>query len=190
MSTSAPNRRSVFIKKAFQSRFIGAVILLMLLSGVCSALLIYWITGGDLQAQSESAHINIANAWARLGFSLLIGNIVAILIAGTLGFFVVMYASHKIAGPLYRFEKLCEQVGNGDLDIVTAIREKDQLHDLARAFLGMVNKLSARKHRQQECIGSISKQIGQLKSDQTVAPDQRQLLEQLERSVKQLAELS
>ena len=56
-----------------------------------------------------------------------------------------MSASHIIAGPLYRFEKLCEQVGNDDLDIITAIREKDQLHDLAKAFMVMINKLSARK---------------------------------------------
>lgn len=188
MTNTAPKRRTIFIKKAFQGRFIGGVILLMLLSGFCSALLIYWMTGGDLQAQSESAHINIANAWARLGLSLLIGNVVAILIAGTLGFFVVMYASHKIAGPLYRFEKLCEQVGNGDLDIVTSIREKDQLHDLANAFLGMVNKLNARKQRQQDSIHSVISQIEQLKNDQAIAGAQRQLLERLEMTVKELAE--
>jgi methyl-accepting chemotaxis protein len=188
MSTTAPKRRNVFIKKAFQGRFIGGVFLLMLLSGLCSALLIYWMTGGDLQAQSESAHINIANAWARLGLSLLIGNVVAILIAGTLSVFVVMYASHKIAGPLYRFEKLCEQVGNGELEIITAIREKDQLQDLANAFLEMVNKIRARKQRQQDCISSILNQIEQLKNNNSPAPNQVQALEQLEQTVKQLSE--
>jgi methyl-accepting chemotaxis protein len=188
MSTQAPKRRQVFINKAFQSRFIGSVFLLMLLSGLCSAVLIYWITGGDLQAQSESAHINIANAWARLGLSLLIGNVVAILIAGTIAVFVVMYASHKIAGPLYRFEKLCEQVGNGDLDIVTAIREKDQLHDLANAFLVMVNKLNARKVKQQECVGMIASQIAKLKNDASLVANQRNAIEQLEKTVQQLSE--
>jgi methyl-accepting chemotaxis protein len=188
MSTTAPKRRNVFIKKAFQARFIGGVFLLMLLSGLCSALLIYWMTGGDLQAQSESAHINIANAWARLGLSLLIGNIVAILIAGTLSVFVVMYASHKIAGPLYRFEKLCEQVGNGELDIITTIREKDQLHDLATAFLEMVNKLRARKSRQQESITSILNQIELLKVNSAQEPNQVEALEQLVQMVKHLSE--
>lgn len=188
MTNTVPKRRNVFIKKAFQGRFIGSVLLLMLLSGLCSALLIYWMTGGDLQAQSESAHINIANAWARLGLSLLIANVMAILIAGTVAFFVVMYASHKIAGPLYRFEKLCEQVGNGDLDIITAIREKDQLHDLAKAFLEMVNKLSARKQRQQEYVRSIINQIVLLKKDSATTLDQQHLLEKLELTVKQLAE--
>jgi len=187
-TTTAPKRRNVFIKKAFQARFIGGVFLLMLLSGLCSALLIYWMTGGDLQAQSESAHINIANAWARLGLSLLIGNIVAILIAGTLSVFVVMYASHKIAGPLYRFEKLCEQVGNGELEIIATIREKDQLHDLASAFLEMVNKLRARKARQQESVTSILDQIEQLKIKSSHEPNQKEALEQLVQAVKHILE--
>ena len=188
MSTSAPKRRNVFIKKAFQGRFIVGVFLLMLLSGICSALLIYWMTGGDLQAQSESAHINIVNAWQHLGLSLLIGNVVAIFVAGTLAIFVVMYASHRIAGPLYRFEKLCEQVGNGELDVITSIREKDQLQDLAEAFLGMVNKLRARKNAQKECVGKLLNQIEQLKNDNGLAANHRQAVEQLELSIKQLAE--
>jgi len=188
MSTPTPKRRNVFIKKAFQGRFIGGVFLLMLLSGLCSAFLIYWMTGGDLQAQSESAHINIANAWARLGLSLLIGNVVAILIAGTISVFVVMYASHKIAGPLYRFEKLCEQVGNGELEVIANIRENDQLHDLATAFFGMVTKLRARKSQQQECVSSIINQIQQLKNDQTLGQQQQQTMKKLEVLVKQLIE--
>ncbi|NOT13326.1 MAG: hypothetical protein HOP23_16075 [Methylococcaceae bacterium] len=186
MTTSAPKRRNVFIKKAFQGRFIVGVFLLMLLSGVCSALLIYWMTGGDLRAQSESAHINIVNAWEHLGLSLLIGNMVAILVAGTLAVFVVLYASHKIAGPLYRFEKLCEQVGNGDLEMSAAIREKDQLHELSTAFLGMVHKLRARKQQQKELIQTIGQQLEQLKTDSEFTSSLRYKLEQMEQTVKQL----
>jgi len=188
MSPTVPKRRHVFIKKAFQGRFIAGVFLLMLLSGLCSALLIYWMTGGDLQAQSESAHINIANAWSRLGLSLLIGNVIAILMAGTLSVFVVMYASHKIAGPLYRFEKLCEQVGNGDLDMMTSIREKDQLQDLATAFLGMVNQLRSRKQQRQAQIDNLIQQIVRLKNEQSLSQKQRQSVEDIELSAQQLVE--
>jgi len=188
MSPIAPKRRHVFIKKAFQGRFIGGVFLLMLLSGLCSALLIYWMTGGDLQAQSESAHINIANAWSRLGLSLLIGNVLAILMTGTLSVFVVMYASHKIAGPLYRFEKLCEQVGNGNLDMMTAIREKDQLQDLATAFFGMVNQLRNRKLQRQAQIDNLVQQIGRLKNNQSLSPTHRQSLDDIELFAQQLVE--
>lgn len=188
MSNVPFKRRNVFINKAFQSRLIAGIFLLILLSGLCSALLIFWITGGDLQAQSQSAHANIVNTWDRLGLSILIGNVVSIVIAGTIAMFVVLYATHKIVGPLYRFEKLCEQVGEGNLDALVSLREKDQLQALGLAFASMINKLRARKHRQQECVSGIINQIEQLKIDRTLAPNQRHLLEQLELTVKQLVE--
>ncbi|MDP2903497.1 MAG: hypothetical protein Q8N96_10380 [Methylovulum sp.] len=186
MSSIPPKRRHVFIKKAFQGRFIAGMFLLMLLSGLCSALLIYWLAGSDLAAQSQTAHVNIANAWNRLGLSLLIGNVVAVIVTGALTVFVVLYASHKIAGPLYRFEKLCEQVGNGELDVLASLREKDQLHDLAQAFTLMVNKLRTRQSLQNESIAKINQQIRQLKNDGDIATHQAQVIEQLELAVKQL----
>ncbi len=183
MSNTTYKRRIVFINKAFQWRFIAGVFLLILLSGLCSALLIFWITGGDLQAQSQTAHANILNAWDRLGLSIFIGNVVAIVIAGTLAVFVALYASHKIAGPLYRFEKLCEQVGNGDLDVLVSLREKDQLQELGVAFAGMVNKLRARQNEQSAVVAKIKAEIEELKHDQNNAELN---LDVLDRLVRQL----
>jgi methyl-accepting chemotaxis protein len=186
MSKLPVKRRNVFINKAFQWRFIAGVFLLILLSGLCSALLIFWITGGDLQAQSQTAHANIINAWDRLGLSIFIGNVVAIFIAGTLAVFVALYASHKIAGPLYRFEKLCEQVGDGDLDVLVTLREKDQLQELGLAFAGMIKKLRARQSEQQEVVNKINAQIEQLKNDQNITGHQLGELNELARLIHQL----
>ncbi|MDO9106690.1 MAG: hypothetical protein Q7U57_17225 [Methylovulum sp.] len=186
MSSISPKRHQVFIKKAFQGRFIAGVFLLILLSGLCSALLIYWLTGSDLQAQSQAAHVSIANAGQRLGLSILIGNVVAVVVTGILTIYVVLYATHKIAGPLYRFETLCEHVGNGELDVISSLRENDQLHDLAQAFTTMVDKLRKRRDRQNEAIADINQHVQQLKSDEYIASHQPELLARLEQAVKQL----
>jgi hypothetical protein len=82
MNNNQPKRRHIFIKKSFQGRFILGVFAIILLSGLCSALLIYWITGNELLAQSQSAHTNIVNAGERLGLSIMIGNVISILVAG------------------------------------------------------------------------------------------------------------
>jgi len=183
MSKLAYKRRDVFINKAFQWRFIVGVFLLILLSGLCSALLIFWITGGDLQAQSQTAHASIINAWDRLGLSIFIGNIVAIFIAGTLAVFVAIYASHKIAGPLYRFERLCQQVGDGDLDVLVVLREKDQLQELGAAFAEMIAKLRARHTEQQAVIADIKAEIEALKQNPNIV-DQK--LDDLGRLISRL----
>lgn len=186
MSTQPVKRRHVFINKAFQGRFIFSVFLLILLSGLCSALLIYWLTGGDLQAQSQTAHANIMTAWERLGLSIFIGNVVALVIAGVVAVVVVVYASHKIAGPLYRFEKLCEQIGDGQLDAITTLRENDQLQQLAAAFTLMVDKLRVRKKQQLAHIELINVQLEALKNDHSLTDEQQALLAKLATLVKQL----
>ncbi|OAI07898.1 hypothetical protein [Methylomonas methanica] len=160
MNNTVTKRRQIFIKKDFQGRFILGAFALILLAGLCSALLIYWMTGGDLQAQSQSAHANIVNAAERLGVSILIGNLVAILVAGGIAVSTVLYASHKIAGPLYRFETLCQEVGDGKLDTVTHLREHDQLQDLALSFSNMVAKLRNRRDHRTRLIAELNRQIG------------------------------
>lgn len=186
MSNLPIKRRNVFINKSFQGRFIVWVFMLILLSGLCSALLIYWLTGGELKAQAHTAHINMLSVFEHLGLSIFIGNVVAIFIAGIIAVFVVIIASHKIAGPLYRFEKLCEQVGDGHFDGVTTLREKDQLQELGKSFSIMTAKLRMRQNKQMECIAKINTQIAQIKGDQNVTPQQRILLDELEQAIKQL----
>ncbi len=191
MNKPASKRRNVFIKKAFQARFMAGAIGLILLSSVSSALLIYWVTGGDLQAQAQSAHANLVNAWERLGLSILLGNLVAIVIAGAAGVTSVLYASHKIAGPLYRFETLCNEIGNGNLNAVTHLREDDQLQELATAFTSMVVKLRDRRDQRSRLITDINHQIGYcaLKSGENLPTDLQNTLASLANLVTELEDL-
>jgi len=178
MNNPASKRRNVFIKKAFQARFMAGTIGLILLSSLSSTLLIYWVAGSDLLAQSQSAHANIAAAWERLGLSILFGNLAAIIVAGAAGLSTVLYASHKIAGPLYRFEKLCEDIGGGNLNGITQLRKDDQLQELAIAFTQMVEKLRNRRNQRSRLVTEINHQIGlcALKSGSDLPPEQQNAL--------------
>jgi methyl-accepting chemotaxis protein len=188
MSNNPNIRRTVFIKKAFQGRFILNMFLLILLSGLCSAALIYWMTGGDLQAQSQTAHENIKTALDNLGFSIIIANLAALLIAGIITIAMVLYASHKIAGPLYRFEKICEQIGDGNLDTVTSLRESDQLQDMGKAFADMTDKLRKRKAQRLELIAEATDRLERLHQEQALNPAQSEHVAQLRRLLAQLPE--
>ena len=188
MSNNPNKRRIIFINKAFQGRFILNVLLLILLSGFCSAMLIYWITGGDLQAESQTAHENINNALDHLGISLILGNLTAMLIVGMLTVFMVLYASHKIAGPLYRFEKLCEQIGDGQLDGISRLREGDQLQDMGKAFDDMIGKLRNRQDQRNLLVTKLSGQLEQLQQDQAIVTHHSEHLEQMRQTLAQLQE--
>jgi HAMP domain-containing protein len=186
MNNSVIKRRSVFIKKHFQGQFIAGAFALILLSGACSALLIYWITGGDLQAQSQSAHTNIVNAWERLGVSIMLGNLVSIVVAGTVAVISVLYASHKIAGPLYRFETLCREIGNGNFDTETHLREHDQLQELAQSFKVMVTKLRRRREMRNQLVDESNQHLAFLAASDNLSEEQRNRLMALAESMEQL----
>jgi hypothetical protein len=188
MTTNASKRHTIFIKKSFQGRFILNVFLLILLSGLCSALLIYWLTGGELQAQSYTAHANIMTTLDHLGISILIGNLVAVLVTGGLAIFFVLYTSHKIAGPLYRFEKLCEQIGEGQLETITSLREHDQLQELGTAFAGMVTKLRSRKDQREKLVTQLTGNLDQLQQDPSITSLYSGQLEQMRQALLELKE--
>lgn len=152
-------RSRIFIKKAFQLRFVLGVFVVILLSGLCSALLIYWFISDDLHAQMFSAHVNLEHTHDRLGLAIMIGNSIAIVAAGIVSMITVLYATHKIVGPIYRFEALCEQVGNGDFDAVALLREKDHFQELAQSFTDMTAKLREQRERRLQLLSEIKRQI-------------------------------
>lgn len=186
MNKPPVKRRRIFIKKAFQGRFMAGALGLILLSSLSSALLIYWITGGDLLAQTQSAHAGLLNAWHRLGLSILMGNAVAVLVAGAAGVTSALYASHRIAGPLFRFETLCREVGDGNLDVMTQLREKDQLQDLAKAFTGMVGKLRQRRVLQLELMQELDNRLRELAAADNLTAAQCHCLTELHGSLNYL----
>lgn len=147
-----PLRRTVFIKKAFQGRFVAAVLLNILLFALVSAGLLYWLIGDDLQAGRYSASVSVESLWSKIGFIILAGNVVAGVIAGITATRTVIRRSHLIAGPLYRFEQVCRQVGEGQLDVYTGLRESDELKDLSTAFAGMVSGLRAAQERRDTAL--------------------------------------
>ena len=160
MSSQATQpRKIVFIKKEFQARFVLRVLVLIALFGVISAALIFALTGGDLEAQANSAHVSIAAVRDRLALTIMLCTVVAAVGAGALAVYVVIYATHRIAGPLYRFETLCRQITEGRFDGVTHLRDKDELQDLATAFAAMVDALRARRDERQRVVTALDAQL-------------------------------
>lgn len=184
-----PKRKIILINKAFQGRFIASVLATIILFGLCSAGLLYWLISSDLQVQSQAAHINIANTWERLGLTILIGNIVAAVIAGLMAIIVVLYISHKIAGPLYRFETLCKQVGDGDLNTVTHLRPNDQLQELADCFRYMVDKLRSKREQTDQLLVELNTQLTNFKNNSDLSTEEIESIDNLEAIVKQIKDV-
>ena len=140
-------RKKVFIQPAFQGKFIFWIILVIALAGSVSALLLYFMLTGDFKTQSQSAHVVLAESWQRLGLSIFIGNLMAIIIGAVIAAIIVLYRSHKIAGPLHRFCRVFQEIGEGRYSDMVHLRENDELLEVADSIQAMMEKLKARSEQ-------------------------------------------
>lgn len=131
-------RRSFFIDKQIQTKYIILTILLLLLYTFLFAVILFlpYIIplsfDYPIEEQTRAARMLLnlhASVWPALG--------VVILIMSALSIFV----THKIAGPVYRFKKDLAEVSAGNLDITIKLREKDDLKDLAEDLNAMIKEL-------------------------------------------------
>jgi methyl-accepting chemotaxis protein len=73
--------------------------------------------------------------------SLLFGGIIVGLVIAIASSIVVLLMTHRIAGPMYRFERYAQEVGSGQLSQGLKIRKKDQFQTLVNAFNKMTQDL-------------------------------------------------
>lgn len=136
-------RRIILIDTRFQLRLAGAFILLQVVLTSAFAFGLYVFMDSELQAGLASAHAAYRTLDQMLfplvlvlaGFSL------ALSTALVTGFVVIL--SHRIAGPLFRFRALLEQVADRTLPSHIRLRPDDQLAEISSSFAHAVNTLSS-----------------------------------------------
>ncbi len=79
-------------------------------------------------------------------------NLFNFVVVGLATVFVTLYISHKIAGPLYRFETDLKMIAEGDLKHRIRLREGDQLKDLADSLNLFISTLEKRFEGAQQII--------------------------------------
>ncbi|PKK86432.1 MAG: hypothetical protein CVT48_01135 [Thermoplasmata archaeon HGW-Thermoplasmata-1] len=127
-------RRQYLVKPRLQFRIAFIVLLSMVLVLMVSFTGFYFFAVEELV---KFNHPRIPLILERVNYALL-GSFGISAVAVTLA---VIYLTHKIAGPLYRFEKSMGAVGRGDLTHVVKIRRGDELKDLEAAMNGMIKNL-------------------------------------------------
>lgn len=92
----------------------------------------------------------------------LIGIPVTTIVVSLLLFALGIYASHRMAGPIYRITKNMNLIGAENHIDTIQIRKKDQLRELADAFNHMVHALKDRMYQDIRLIDHVRMKIAQL----------------------------
>lgn len=165
---SAANRRSnYFIKKEFQTRFILKFCGLLIVSCLLMGALVYFLSTRTITASFENLRFVARTTSDFILPALALGALAAAIIVSISCIAVVLYVSHRIAGPLYHIEKSICRITGGDLTVSTNLRKTDEVRTIADRLNEMVKKIRETVAGYEEevmaiedAIDSIRKELG------------------------------
>lgn len=140
----AHKRSRIFIKKEFQTGFILKFCLIFLVGIILSTALLFVLSQDTLTSSYAESGLEIRNTGNAILPAVILTNLITLGLITLAAVAVLLYISHRIAGPMFRFEKDIARVAGGDLTVSVNLRKKDQFHGMALALNRMIQSMSSR----------------------------------------------
>ncbi|BCL61178.1 hypothetical protein DGMP_18710 [Desulfomarina profundi] len=137
-------RRQYFINRQFQTRFILKFIVVLLFGAILSTIITIVSTQETLTSTFNGSRLVIEKTALAILPSVIVTNIITTAVVGIVALLLTLVISHKIAGPMFRFEKDLEDISQGDLRKEVRIRNGDQFTGVAQNLNEMVGSLNRR----------------------------------------------
>jgi methyl-accepting chemotaxis protein len=145
-------RKQYIVSAKFQLRYIGLILMLVFLTGILCSYVVYYTSMlllGDKLANvyPQGRLISIVNT---VNIRILLSLVLITPLVVVIG----IYASHKIAGPIYRIEKYLSAMAGGDLSIPLTLRKNDELVSLANGINNVADTMKASIKEEKERLAS------------------------------------
>ena len=129
-------RKTILIKKTLQYRYMGLIFVSVLMGFLIIGLEIVWtISKVVTEHPMMMPLLEDMVSYAPIFLLKMAVYMVIVIIAALL-------VSHRMAGPIYKFEKSCATVASGDLTHRVYLRKGDQLIDLQEQFNNMTGAVN------------------------------------------------
>ncbi|HEC79131.1 MAG TPA: HAMP domain-containing protein [candidate division WOR-3 bacterium] len=135
-------RKKYIINKKYQyGAIIFALTIIFIIIFISIFVTHYFLLSTIIRKIEQTGYFPRGMELINLSFKPLVIVIPVIFILLALSYIVVIFISHRTAGPLYSLKKAMEQVGEGDLSVRLKFRKNDEIHDVAESFNRMVDGL-------------------------------------------------
>lgn len=172
-------RKQYFIKKRFQFRFILKFCLLLLGGVVISTALLFFLSKGTLTSSFRDSRLVIENTGSAILPAVIYTNLITLALISIAVIAVTLFVSHKIAGPMYRFENELKEVSQGNLTKHITLREEDQMTDIVDELNAMIVSL----HDRVADIQSRVDRLAETADAQGLPAETRDQLKQLQKRI-------
>lgn len=178
-NTKTYRRRQFFVKKDYQFKFILKFCLIVLAGSIISTGLIFFFSQGTLTSSFENSRLVVKNTALAILPAIIYTNIITLLMISLATIVAVLFISHKIAGPMFRFEKELKLIGDGDLTKTIRLRKNDQITDMAESL----NEMTVNLHRKTVNIQEGVEKLIQSAKRQNAPVELIEELDRLHRSI-------
>lgn len=172
-------RKIVVIKRGMQVKFVLLVSVFVLVAITAIGVDFYFHFGREVQNFMDPSLYELFKSDSYIFLLKL-----ALYMVGVTIFAVL--ASHKLAGPVYRFERSARAVGSGDLTHRVRLRVGDELEDFRDEFNTMIESLQRLVSQDAHVAMRISKHLAELINDHRAGADLNHRLEQIKADVDHL----
>ncbi|MGB3222559.1 MAG: methyl-accepting chemotaxis protein [Desulforhopalus sp.] len=148
-------RRKFFIKKEFQGKLILGCFLLVAGGGLLFNILLGLLSADTVTISYTNNDLQLGQTPFILIKQVLTANWFLLVIGGGFVMLASLLLSHRIAGPLYRFETTLDNMQQGRLDNIIQLRDKDEGKELARK----INEFNAQLSQSFTIISQNSKAL-------------------------------
>jgi len=176
-------RKNYFIKKGFQFNFALKFALLIAFEALLIAVLLMQVSGNTLTTGYTNSILTIERTQNFFFMPLVLIIFIAAIGIGLAGMIVFILLSHKIAGPLYRFEKDLQDIGYGDLTKRISLRKTDQLTELKESLNSLVNTFDVRVGKIKSILAELKDLASKNENEQGVTARIKVALKKLEEEV-------
>lgn len=135
-------RKKLFIKKEFQGKLLLGCFLFVAGGGLLFNVLVEVLSADTLTISYPNQDLQLDQTPFMLLKQVLTTNWFLIIIAGSFVMTASLFLSHRIAGPMFRFESTLDNMIKGRLDNTIHLREKDEGQELAQKINEFNSQLS------------------------------------------------
>jgi len=172
-------RRNYFIKKNFQVNFTVKFLIIILIEAFLAAGLFLYMSKGTLTTGYLGSELRIARTYDFFLPMLLLSNLIIVGISAVIGIGVLIFLSHRLAGPLYRFENILNSIKKGDLTQRFKLRENDQFAELANSINEHTDTLDKNMGHLKAGVMEFSQLASKMQTALTSDPSANKELERL-----------
>ena len=135
-------RKVKLINRDFQYKLMSKFIIINALILAIFGVIIYIFFKSEIATNLASAHAQYKSVAEMLLPIIITLSLLAIILTSIIIILLVLNASHKIAGPLYRFNGAVKEMTEKNLNPYSGIRTDDQLNELSNSFSKMKEVLA------------------------------------------------